>query len=409
MGALVFFLFFLAVLALVYFSSKFLHRAIGYGDLLSPCYGFPIIYALVYGLGVLELSPWERALDDKQLILHLAALVFYFAGVFLACFNYKKKEFHVVRKNKHFEKITIYALFLITFVVTLYIFSIVGNPLTSGNTQHVRTLTIQIAGGWLTYIYRTIILSSFLLYAGCRAGLILNDKLITRVAILIIGMLCCVVSGYRAYAITLFFMVIIFDNFYCNKLTLTRSSVYLFIFAFAFALTGALRSLNDYYGFSGLVSVWDRVLIEVQTPAFTLETLQDNIPSKIEYFGLNMLWWPIAALLPGDQPSIGIELKWLLGINWEGGGMAPSISGGYYMIGGTTTVLLGLMLNGYILARSYTSAAECKSIYSIGLYAYLFVYSLNAIRGGFFQEFILLWFVGILLTLGYLFEKRASG
>jgi len=373
-------------------------------DLFSPWIALPLLYALIYGLGALELADWEEEIPAADYGVYFAGLAAYFAGLLIAGVRGRRDEQRAQARAPGLELALIVGLFAFTALVGVAVFAKAGNPLLAADIENARTRVVVDVGGWAYYLYRTVAVALLILLAAWYRT---DAQGRVTVGVLAFGAVLLVLSGgYRSHLLVPLGAAVVFRHYYfrplgAGTLAALGAAVLVFLIGFgAFRMVGGGDNLSD--------EAARKLFVEIQNPAFALARVREYFPWTYEYFNGLYLFRGFLALLPGEQLAIGLVLKEMLGLHYAGGGFAPSILGGFYIDFGMQGVAIGMAACGFVLGRTYRAMVRRRSFYDTLIHAYVLVYMAFSIRGGFLQEIFPLWVLAILIAFRLVFRGGPS-
>jgi oligosaccharide repeat unit polymerase len=374
-------------------------------DPFSPWVGLPLLFALLFGLGALELTDWEPTIAAVQFELYFAGLLSYLAGVGLvSLLGSGRAAWRRVRRFEALEGPVMLLLFLATAAIGVFVMMKAGNPLLAPDTETARTRVVIDVGGWMYYLYRTHAVALLLLLAAWSRVDVARGR--PMLLLLIPISIALVISGgYRSHLIIPLAAFVVFRHYYVKRFSTVAIVAVVGLLLTFLIVSGAIR----YAGVGGAADdVARRLFVEIQNPAFALQRVSEYFPDVYEHFKGLYMARGFVALLPGQQVAVGLILKEMLGLHFAGGGFAPSILGGFYIDFGIRGIIGGMFACGLIAGLSFRSMSQRPTFYRVLIYAYLTVYLAFSFRGGFLQEVFPLWFLFILLALRWFFEPAGS-
>ncbi len=354
-------------------------------DFFSPLWCFPLIYSLFYGPGVLVIGyqDFPQPLEQRLLWLVSLGLVSFVVGVMLSKELRFRRSFVLTYRVAPAAMLLIFVGYFLTLLIGAYIL-LTNTDLVLGNRDfnESRTLIIQRVGAPLLYLFRTnaiffLLCFIFLNELGRMYGL---GRTMRPIAIVMffVSAIAASFTGYRINVLILVLSTVILYNMAIQRIKL-RSLIVLFTLSVLFLVGyGALRIQRDVTAFS----LFGNLALESYLPAFnTIRVIEDNPQFHGRYL-LNAF----LTLLPGEQVSMGLLLKERLGLNFEGGGFAPSILGGLYIDFGFLGTIMGMFLLGMFSGIFYRVVCHRKTATGLVAYSFWMSYLLFAIRGGLLSE-----------------------
>jgi oligosaccharide repeat unit polymerase len=375
-------------------------------DFFSPWVAFPLLYALVYGLGALELASWEEVIPREDFSLYFLGLLAYFLGVLVSRPLVRARtDAPAPVAAAGSELLLIILLFGVTFLVAVMVFAKAGNPLFAPDFENARTRVVIEVGGWAYYLYRTIAVALIILLAAWYR----TDAEGRFTVALLIGVAVFLIlsGGYRSHLLVPLVTVVVFRHYFYRPippaalLAIAGATLGFLVGFGAFRMVGAGEELGAEFG--------RKLFVEIQNPAFALARIQEYFPWTYDHFNGLYLLRGFLALLPGEQVAIGLILKEMLGLHYAGGGFAPSILGGFYIDFGVRGVFFGMMACGVVLGWAYRRMIASRKFYDTLIYAYLLAYLAFCIRGGVLQEIFPLWVLILLVGFRVIFRGGRMG
>lgn len=355
---------------------------------LDPRIYFVSAFIVYFGLSALELNEYEIRAEVIQYWYFTISLVFFIAGTLVV----RRKPAFVAQQRSEvmdFRRLTMASLVVGVFivgVVGLYKIWIFGLPMFSESVQETRGQMVSNIGGYYYYLafaFSDVIILILLYRIVARRSLFIHSLL----DFVIVGMaLFALVSlGSRTRAIYPLLIVFVFFILYRNskvsfKWVLSGGVVVSFLIGL-----GAYRySLDAGTGYAE--ALIHTLFGEMNLASSTLGRLIAFFPEKIDYLGAYTLAMPLLSVLPGSQVVLTSYLKDVLNLPLTGSGFTPTLVGGFFVTGGWSAVAVGMFLYGFALRSVFVDAIRNKSPGKILFYAYLVVYSLNSMKGGFLKD-----------------------
>lgn len=282
------------------------------------------------------------------------------------------------------------SLYTLTWIIALWIVGTSGLPILSADMETARTLVVQQSGGWAYYMFRTnafLAATTLLVYAFLRKkpGLLLAGAIA-------LSLLLPLAYGYRSnFLIPVLFAAM--SAFMLGRLT-GRMLVVFGTASVAFiGAYGAIRAITH-----SDVDFLERLGHEGMLAAMNLERIYDTFPTSIAFFRGGYVLSGFESLLPGQQQSAGLLLKEMLALNFQGGGFAPSLLGGFYIDGGWIVTLVAMFALGVLVGVSFRQANTGR-FWGVLSYTLITVYMVFFIRGGFLAEVFPLWTLLVIASI----------
>lgn len=384
-------------------------KSYGYVDYFSPFIAFSVAYGIIYGLGGIIYTNGDSALLSRMAFISVGGLVALWFGIYFANIISKsgvqKQILQRVRRPsaRKWTAFILVGFYLVTAAVGIYVFVKAGNPLFASDPEEARTMTIKIVGGWIYYLYRTNAIVFIIIFV--TYGDKLRKHPLFSMSLIAFSMFIILSSGFRTTALIVVLTFLFYRHYAVRRITRNQLIFLISIVYGAFILYGAFR-------YQGMAANYESALFfkisdEMVVPVFNTVRILEYFPSKYpHFFGLYLLQ-PFLTVLPGHQSAMGDILKELLGLNYAGGGFAPSIIGGFYLDFGDVGVLVCMLLLGFFLQKTYIWMLRSLSPHRILVYAFVLANCLFFIRGGFLPEIFPLWgLIVIVLSAKGLWKRR---
>lgn len=396
------------------FSAVCVRKPINF-SFLSPSVYFPLAFCLYYGVGGLTLTDYEEVVSPEVFYYCALGILAYQLGLFVEyVFNvpfssksYGKSFSSANTKSPRIVIIRVLSLLLIAVSIFshLMIFKENGLLFLRDDFQDARVNVVSSVGG---YVYYFALSAIDVIVVVCTFKIVTRQYLFKYAAfdifVIVVFTLLLVQLGSRTRMIYPFLIVFIFylyySVYYLNKKISVGKVIQIAALVYAFLVVfGAYR-----YSKSEGVDYFDAVVHimfgELNLVANTFNRILMVLENK-KLFGLDLVIAPFAVLLPGKQQAFVDLLKETLGLTYSGGGFTPSMLGSLYLIWGAWSIVLGMMAWGVILAVFYRCVSRWWSSWHLTfiiVYAFLVVYSINAMKGGFFKDIEPLFHICILVV-----------
>ncbi len=156
-----------------------------------------------------------------------------------------------------------------------------------------------------------------------------------RLVIILLGGLLLLGSGYRMQFLTLIIVAFLVSWVARGRNYLVTGMIVIATTLTLYALLGLFRA-NLSFAYSG---IWKTVLWRFFVCSDNFNRIVSGYPSTRFQYGLSLLN-DLSVLLPGAQQTYMMKLKTILGYNFAGGSMTPSVFGeGYYNWGRIGSVI----------------------------------------------------------------------
>lgn len=366
----------------------------------SPYCYFPAIYSLWYGLGALRFYKYQQNVAIENYYYYYYGLASYFVGLLIVKYGF---IFSCSLQNKNKSTVTLFRSFLnnskgrlivltvcsITLTVGSYILATTGIGLGLADFQESRTLVIRKVSGYLYYLglMASDIMIVLIIWKMVSGKHLFKPNWV-NIFIIIICLLYLILLGSRTRVIYPIVVPSIFFYIYRSLKGIRLKFLLPIIFVPVFiVLFGAYRHVSG--NSENLLLYLQYVLSgEMSLISNAFARLLQFFPSKIDFIGIKVLYQPFLTLLPGQQESIVDYLKVVLDLDYRGGGFTPSLLGGFYIINGFSSILIGMVCIGIISGWLFKTIEkpENRTILDTLIYSYWIVYSLNILKGGFLKD-----------------------
>ena len=380
------------------------------GDYLAPGFYFPLIYYLFYWVGNFDFLGMYQTVPDYIWNYYLVGAVFLCLGIHLADLLMTKLQKRppcpLTKISRHGYVLAV-LLFCICVVAKLYMYTKNGIPLFSSNIDATResasenfgllkvfTTMLVIFPAFFFYDFviggRKSSISLFVIFACVAFALLDTSRLLIlqmfapMILLYIIKIrriklktvLIVVVLGLLFIGANKFMRNVLSDPQYLSYITQTRSNGMLGnIFLSGF---DSFRVGID--GFRAIVAV---------------------VPLKSDYTHGMMFANSLLSPLPGKQMTIGFYSASLLGLNFDGIGLATTLLGMFYLDWGYIGIAVGMLAFGALLEFNYKRYVAKGRIGLNSLFSvYLIYFSVVSLRTGVLPTiepvlmFLLYWFIG---------------
>ncbi len=389
------------------------HKTYRRFDLFDPHVIFPLAITWIYGLGSLQLVDYERKIRVSQYTILYWGFLGLFLGFLIARLFFKKIPIFSEQdaiNTWNTNRILWISLFLFTLSSLAFVYAFWQSPIPifHGDVEVIRTEVVKRVGGWVVYLIRTMLVPVTLVIALLITGREGKKQNVFLWSPLILWGLFVVASlGYRGRVLHIILASVIVYHYAVKRIRPLQLIVVGSFFVALLVLTGLLRKT----GGSGIEAgdFIDRAFKEIQIPSSSLQVIAENVPSPLPHLRGLVIILPFLALLPGEQPALGLLIKDALHMDFAGGGFVPSLMGGFYLDFGLPAVFLGMVFYGVALGWIYQNMVRKKSLFWILIYANILVYALNSIRGMFMQDLFFVWFLVVLTGIHFFTRKKALG
>jgi oligosaccharide repeat unit polymerase len=290
--------------------------------------------------------------------------------------------------------------------VTIFVLFKTGIPILRSDVETARTLVLPQVGGYVYYLARTIAVPALLaiIYLFLHFRHLSGPGRLFWAAVAGLGLLALAAFGYRNGVVLVLLTALVAYSYLVRRVTVWQAAVSISALLILVAAYGLFRAQG---GIAWDVAGVGRQLVsEVAVVPFNFATILDNVPTEIDFFCGRGMLLSFLALAPGEQPVLGPLLKDRLGLDYAGGGFAPSILGGFYLEFGWVSLVAGMFLYGMLLAFLYRRLREQPAEYPVLFYSFVLVYSLIAIRTGLLTDIFAVW-VLVVLSLVHIYCRKS--
>jgi len=379
-------------------------------DLFAPHVAFPLVFALLYGAG----SLWFAYVRDPARVLPLypfyfAGLLAFWGGLFSVALLKGRSSVVVAPQPGWIARrlaLATILLFALSVLATTFILFKAGIPILRSDAETARTLVLPQVGGYVYYLARTIAVPALLaiVYLFLHSHRLSRPVRLFWLGVAGLGLLALVASGYRNGAIMVLLTALIAYSYLVRRVTVWQAAISISFLVILLAAYGFFRARGGIAW--DVVGVVRQLFSEVAVVPYNFATIRDNVPSVIGFFYGRGMLLSFLALAPGEQQVLGPLLKDRLGLDYAGGGFAPSILGGFYLEFGWVSLVVGMFLCGLILALLYRRLRERPAEYPALFYSFTLVYSLIAIRTGLLTDIFAVWFL-VVLSLVHIYCRKS--
>jgi oligosaccharide repeat unit polymerase len=402
---------FLSLLLLLLASAGLLLEAIGalLGsgrlalDFFAPHIAFPLTFALLYTVGGLRQAyQWQPSQATAFFSYYfLGLLVFYGGGLLMTLLTRHGAPHRPLRCEwlPHRVVLATGVLFAASALVTLWIVAQAGLPVLRADVETARTLVLRQVGGYVYHFARTMAVPAVLaaVYLFTRFRSLSGLRRLLWLLVIACSLLALASSGYRNGAAAVLLTALVVFSYAVRRIKGQQVAVFVLAFSLLIGAYGFFRNQGTVTW--EMAGIWQRVLHEIGLPHFTFTTIWNRFPSDLAFFRGRGMTLTFLALAPGQQPVLGPLLKELLGLQYAGGGFAPSILGSFYLEFGTPGIVVGMFLCGLVLALLYGWMRRRPNEYRVIVYSFVLVYCLEAIRDGMLKDIFPIWFLIVLFVV----------
>ena len=368
-------------------------------DIFSPQHIFPAFYCLAFTTGDLVYQlPGLLTAGPKTQLMIVAGLPLFLIG------SSYRGTLNKVQVNRLRGKLRIipgpyvkgtFALMGLCFIALIAYSAQARFPIFASNVESYR-FEVQSTVKYYTPIYY-LSLSATVTFLWAMLGFTKFKTVETKITLLFVALASLstlVLWGTRGRIVDAILIFLVAYHYQHRKI---KGTAFALLSAAGLAILAFIGILRRQTATTYDTSLVDRMLHEVQINVNNLETIVSIIPEAIDYSYGKSLLYPFYTLLPGKQESIGFLLRNILELDFEGGGISPTILGGFYMDFGVVGALLGMLIFGLILGEVYRRLNRNK--YWLAIYPIVLVGSLEIVRNGGIINFLLAFYIVLVLLL----------
>ena len=334
-------------------------------DFFQPELFINLLFVLLIGMGPITLYFFmpdyyaERAYSEVSLIILLGYLSLNFGFALARIFSVSPVSLNGLSRNYHSwlmrKSRGMYILGLMWGLVAivagcLYFFRAGSIPLLSANKEEARVAAMLVSGnGYLLYLLTIgVIAPSFMALFYLRDGV--PSRLFSPLFIFVVVALVALLlfTGSRRYVIWMFIYLLAVYHYSFRAISLSRLLFFSFVGLVFIVLFEIFRNPD---------SETTAGFFAAATYRFIIYT--SNLEKVYSYFsGVDKMWgstllMDVLTVLPGKQVDYQSWLKELVGLEFEGFGIPPTIMGDFYINFGLAGVLVGGGVIGFLLRISY--------------------------------------------------------
>jgi len=172
---------------------------------------------------------------------------------------------------------------------------------------------------------------------------------------------------------------------------------------FVIGFLGYYRSTSGYN--VELTQVFDRVMHELSIAQNNLYIVLSIFPEEHSYMYGAGFFSALLTLLPGKQYLIDWYIKDLSCLEFEGGGLPPTLLGLFYIDFSFIGVFIFAVVLGYMLMKTYTYAIRKNSALTYIVFAFFLELLLSGIRNILIPEIFIMYTILIFGALYFLSVK----
>lgn len=356
-------------------------------DVFHPGFQFLVLFTFFIGLGPIFLD--IKGADHSIICaLILLGLFMFYGGLYLGSIFLQKRKRGAYKRECYSRKKVLLFLYLIAFLCGVIYLSGYIEMFVAGDLDSAR-VNSYAGNGAILYLNSMLVIILPMLFEEYKKGSI---SLGFFAVLLIAGLGLLLLRGSRTgfLLVCLIMLLIAFRE----KGASLRSYV-LAAMLVAFCAVGLLFLRNILSGVS--TDFLSLILSQLTVSSKNLTYVLAAFPSSIDYQGGYTYLINLKMLLPGPDLDFTLWLKEVLGMNYAGGGLTPTIIGEFYLNFGVAGVAIGMFLYG--LLGSILYLLLLNNTFYITYYCYIAFEYAYAVYGG-----IATVMIGVMLnTLVYLF------
>lgn len=387
------------------------------GDYLAPGFYFPIAYYLFYWIGNFDFLDMYPDVPDYIWTYYLIGGCGFFCGLFIV--NHIIPRISGVTPAVRSE-ITVRGrnlavlLFCICVVAKILMYVINGIPLFSSNIEGTREGASENFGALKVLTTMLVVFPPYFFYDFA----IKKHKNPVDIAVIVACLLFAILDTSRLLILQIIAPIVIL---YIIKIKKIKLRTVLIIVGCGLVFLGANKfirnALSDpmYLSYisqtrsTGLIgnillSGFDSFRVGIEG----FRAIVSVVPSQYDFTHGMMFLNSLLSPLPGKQETIGFYAASLLGLEFDGIGMATTILGMFYLDGGVLGIAIGMLLFGGLLEFNYKMNIVNGRVGPHNLFPiYLVYYSVVALRTGVLPTIepvlmlVLYWLIGRMMTASY--------
>ena len=359
-------------------------------DFYSPVTAYFWYYMGVCLLGadplLQNVAPSPTLITDKTFFILVISLYCFLTGAILVRLVFKSprytKEFY---KISRFDKAMSWLLIWVGIGTALFTFRLVFKsvPMLLADAENAR---VELKAGQGFLVTPAMFASqlgglSLLAYYAIKKDRV---KTIAAFGIVLILAVILLGFGFRSPALSMILLAfIIYSYIRYGRLPIFKALVVSIIILAAIGALGLFRrgqaSLASDVASVAEYGIHRMMLINPRT----LERIMVQFPLQTDFLGGESIWVDFRSLLPGADEGSGLFLKRLLGMEFSGGGVTPSLPGEIYLnFGWVGVVVFSVLLGSFCQGVDYLFVRwEYQSAFDLAL-ATLLIYRIATLANG---------------------------
>jgi len=349
-----------------------------YKDIFSPLCIFPFIYTILFLPGMVIV----RDIENKMCISLTVGLLAFCCGILLPRFLLKLKFNSSNKLRMRISSIFMAGIIfiLISLVAHLIIIGALGVPILSGRLKLLKIsgYLVGLAGLYfpgvcLLYIYLLKIkfkkkLSRFVLY-------------VEFFIFIIPFLLLTALSGWRSPIFAVLLGIVFIRHYFYKKLNLWQLLLWFIILSLVSAGITGIREKSNFWA-----GIRRTFLGESVALVSTLKLVFKNFNNNDKFLKGKALLMGFEILKPGHQDDLSMYLKKRFALKFKGGGIPPTIIGGFYIDFGLKGVIIGMFLLGFFVQLLYFKLFSVASEMYKFVYVYTLIYVMLSFRNHIFAN-----------------------
>lgn len=289
-----------------------------------------------------------------------------------------------ILKNKSYKKISssnnYYDKIMKTFGIILIVASIISaiyyiainkNIIMELGAENGRIKAMSGNGLILQILKLSILAGAILFEQYMKGNMTKKGIVIVSCAVILIN----IITGFRSGIFTYLLIVMLIYNkktkLNIKKIILILIPMFVVLMLFGALRGGILSGNNNSFLSSSLTTL--------QAGSINLNWILNKFPTEIEYQKGYTYLINIIMLKPGPDLDFTLWLKQILNVNFNGGGITPTILGEFYLNFGYIGIYIGMFVFGIVL---FLLENQYKKTNNLSLNAFIIVMFMGAFRGG---------------------------
>lgn len=360
---------------------------------LNPKISYVIALAAYFGFSVIELTIWEARASIDQFYYIYTAVIAFMIGSAIIEMTFSTKKVSSRRIQFNIENLRI-ALAVVALIGVTGFISIArsGLPMFAESVQLARVSH----GGYISYMSFVFSDIAIMILVARIVGQrsVFGNRWVDYVAV-IMCLFVMFAMGSRARMIYPILVPYFFYVLYKSRKINLNFILLSVITASILFFVGAYRISLD-LGLDVWLAVGTKLFGELNLPSYTLGKLMQEFPDNIPFLDWTALTWGVLAVLPYEVTVLTTYLGEVMPVSLVGTGFTPTLIGGFYIMGGVGSVFFGLFIFGALMQWGYRRMVRYETPGVTLFYAYLFVYAMNCMKGGFLKDVEPIWHLAVL-------------